>query len=140
MRRAFLVLLLAVTPLFAEQDSVAPEVAARTPQGVLYRYGERRVLVVRGNPKERGLAHGRLLKEEIRQNVRAFLYDWALGRQKRKREELEAIWTSISKHVPAHYDAELAGLAEGSGVPLADLQLLHAIPSRYHCTGTAAMP
>ena len=140
MRSAFLVLLLAITPLFAGQDSVVPEVAARTPNGVLYRYGERRVLVVKGNPRERGLAHGRLLSDEIRANIRAFLYEWGLGRKKRKREEFEAIWKSISRHIPAHYHAELAGLAEGSGVALADLQLLHAIPSRYHCTGTAAMP
>ena len=140
MRSAFLLLLLSLTPLFAGPDTVVPEVEVRTPNGVLYRYGERRVLVVSGSPMQRGLAHGRLLKAEIKSNIQAFLYDWGLGRRGKKREEFRAIWNSISTHIPAHYHAELAGLAEGSGLPLADLQLLHAIPSRFHCTGTAAMP
>jgi hypothetical protein len=32
----------------------------------------------------------------------------------------------------------MRGLAAGSGVPLGDLQLLHAMPSEFHCSGAAA--
>jgi hypothetical protein len=87
-----------------------------------------------------GLAHGLLLREQVRANVRAFLQEWAMGRRGQTRASLREIWTRIAPHIPAHYHAELSGLAEGSGVPLADLRLLHALPSRYHCTGTAATP
>ena len=109
-------------------------------ESVLYRYGARRVLVARGTPRERGLAHGTLLREEVRANARAFLQEWAIGRMGRTRAELRAIWDQIARHVPQRYQDELRGLAEGSGVPLEDLQLMHAVPSRYHCSGAAALP
>ncbi|MHC4225329.1 MAG: hypothetical protein ACYSUN_15170, partial [Planctomycetota bacterium] len=137
--RAAAILPLLVSSLVA-QEALQPRVIAREGAGTLYRYGERRVLVVRGAPKAMGLAHGLLLREQVRANVRAFLQEWAMGRRGQTRASLREIWTRIAPHIPAHYHAELSGLAEGSGVPLADLRLLHALPSRYHCTGTAATP
>jgi len=117
---------------------ILPEKVAETGRAALFRYGAQRVLVAHGSPREMGRAHGRLLRDDVRRNVHAFLHDWAIGRRGRTRAELQAIWDRIAKHVPAHYHQELEGLAEGSGVPLDDLRLVHAIPSRYHCTGTAA--
>ncbi len=137
---AVLLLLLALPAPLRADGTVQPVKAGEHGAGVLYRYGDRRVLVVRGTPRERGFAHGRLLRREIAANVQAFVQDWAIGRMGRTREELEQIWQRIARHTPACYHEELAGLAAGSGVPLADLQLIHAIPSRYHCTGAAAMP
>ena len=117
-----------------------PKQVAAGKAGVLYRFGPQRVLVVRGTPREMGLAHGKLLAKEVRENVRAFLDEWAIGRMGRTRAELEAIWTQAAPHIPKRYHEELKGIAEGSGVPLADIQLIHALPSRYHCTGAAALP
>ena len=139
MRHA-LVLLLLGTALLAGEDLVEPRRIVTEAGGTLYRYAERRVLVVRGSPKEMGLAHGRLLKEEIKANVNAFLHEWAIRSRGGSRDEFKAIWKRIEPFIPARYHAELEGIAEGSGVPLEDLQLLHAIPSRYHCTGAAALP
>ena len=136
----FGILLLILTRALLAGEAVSPRKVAATEGGVLYRYADRRVLVVRGTPRQMGLAHGRLLKKQVEANTRAFVHEWALGRMGRTRAELEAIWDRIARHIPAHYLLELQGLAEGSGVPLDDLQLLHAIPSRYHCTGTAATP
>jgi dienelactone hydrolase len=138
--RLVLLLLALAGPLRAGEELVAPRKVAEHGAGVLYRYGDRRVLVVRGAPYEMGFAHGRLLEREIAANVRAFVHDWAIGRMGRTRAELEGIWQRIGRHTPAVYHEELKGLAAGSGVPLADLQLIHAIPSRYHCTGAAALP
>ena len=135
--RPLLLLLLAAV---ARADEVKPEKVAQSGSGVLYRYGNQRVLVVRGTPREMGVAHGRLLADEVKQDVQAFLYDWAMGDRGRTREELKAIWDRLSPFIPARYHEEIAGLAEGSGVPLEDLRLIHAIPSRYHCTGAAALP
>jgi len=137
-RTAALVLLLAaVAPA---QDAVKPRKSGTHGLSILYRYGERRVLVTRGTPHARGLAHGKLLSAEVKSNARAFLQEWAVGRMGRTRDELKGIWDHIARHIPERYHDELDGLAEGSGVPLEDLQLMHAIPSRFHCTGAAALP
>ncbi len=121
-------------------ETIKPQKLAATKGGTLYAYGKQRVLVVRGDPRTRGLAHGKLLKDEVRAVTKAFLDEWALRRMGRKRKELQDIWNRVAPFVPRRYHEELAGLAEGSGVPLNDLQLVHAIPSRYHCTGVAATP
>jgi len=121
-------------------ETVEPRRLAATDGGVLWAFGDQRVLVVRGDARTRGRAHGRLLAGEVRAVARAFLDEWAIGRMGRTRAELQAIWDRLAPHVPRRYKEELAGLAEGSGVPLADLRLVHAIPSRYHCTGVAAAP
>ena len=138
-----LLALLLAAPL-AAQDAIRAEKVASDGAGTLYRYASgdtvQRVLVLRGAPREMGLAHGRLLKDEVRASVRAFLHEWAIGRMGRTREELASIWGRIGPHVPERFKEELAGLAEGAGVPLDDLLLVHAIPSRYHCTGAAALP
>jgi len=135
-RPLLLLLLVAV----ARGDEVKPEKIAQSGAGVLYRYGPQRVLVVRGAPREIGVAHGRLLAEEVKANVKAFLYDWAMSDRGRTREELQAIWERLLPHIPARYLEELEGIAEGSGVPVEDVRLIHAIPERYHCTGAAALP
>jgi dienelactone hydrolase len=140
MRIPALILLLLAAPAVAGNDLVRPQPAGGNRKSALYRYGKQRVLVNRGSPRWRGLDHGKILRNEVRANVRAFLDEWAIGRMGRTRAELKAIWDRIAPHIPAHFHEELRGLADGSGVPLADLQLLHAIPSRYHCTGTAALP
>ncbi|HEX5136246.1 MAG TPA: C45 family autoproteolytic acyltransferase/hydrolase [Planctomycetota bacterium] len=135
-RPLLLLLLVAV----AHADEVGPEKVAESGKGVLYRYGDQRVLVVAGTPREMGLAHGKLLAKEIKEDVRAFLDDWAISDRGRTREELQAIWEKLSPHIPKRYLEEIDGIALGSGVPVEDLRLIHAIPSRYHCTGAAALP
>jgi len=134
MTRSFWILALLAVPALA----VEPEVVGRSGKAVLYRYGDQRVLVVRGTPRAMGHAHGRLLKAEIAQTTGAFL-EWAISKG-RTREELLGIWKRLAPHIPAHFHEEMEGLAKGSGVALETLQLLHAIPSRHHCTGSAALP
>ncbi|MCK6458873.1 MAG: C45 family autoproteolytic acyltransferase/hydrolase [Planctomycetes bacterium] len=135
--RPLLLLLLLAS---ARADEVKPEKIAESGKGVLYRYGDQRVLVLRGTPREMGLAHGKLLAKEVREDVQAFLHDWAIADRGRTREELEAIWEKLAPHIPRRYHEEIDAIAEGSGVPAPDLRLVHAIPSRYHCTGAAALP
>jgi len=135
-RPLLLLLLVAV----ARAEEVTPERVAASGTGVLYRFGEQRVLVVTGTPREMGLAHGKLLAKEVKEDVQAFLYDWAMGDRGRTRAELQAIWDKLLPHIPKCYLEEIDGIAEGSGVPVEDIRLIHAIPSRYHCTGAAALP
>ncbi len=124
----------------ARADEVAPRTVGIHAHGRLIQYGEQRVLIVKGTPRQMGLAHGRLLRDEVGDTVRAFLEEWAIARKGRTLDELRAIWKQLAPHIPKRYLEELAGIAEGSGVSLERLQLVHAIPSRYHCTGTAALP
>ncbi len=133
-------LLLLLLVALARADEIKPQKIAESGAGVLYKYAHQRVLVVRGKPREMGVAHGRLLAEEVKADVQAFLYDWAMGDRGRTREELQAIWDRLAPHIPKRYLEEIAGIAEGSGVPVEDIRLVHAIPSRYHCTGAAALP
>jgi dienelactone hydrolase len=133
-------LLLLLLVAGARADEVRPEKVAQHGAGVLYRYGDQRVLVVSGAPREMGLAHGKLLAREIKEDVQAFLHDWAIADRGRTREELQAIWDRLAPHIPKRYHEEILGIAEGSGVPVEDIRLIHAIPSRYHCTGAAALP
>jgi dienelactone hydrolase len=133
-------LLLLLLVAIARAEDVTPVKVAESGTGVLYRYGEQRVLVVRGTPHEMGLAHGKLLAKEVKEDTQAFLYDWAMGDRGRTREELRAIWEKLAPHIPKRYLEEIDGIAEGSGVPVEDLRLMHAIPSRYHCTGAAVLP
>jgi dienelactone hydrolase len=132
-------LLLLLLVAAARADEVKPEKIAQSGAGTLYRYAHQRVLVVRGEPREMGIAHGRLLADEVKANVQAFLYDWAMGDRGRTREELQAIWDRLLPHIPKRYLDEIEGIAEGSHVPVEDLRLIHAIPSRFHCTGAAAL-
>jgi predicted choloylglycine hydrolase len=85
-----------------------------------------------------GRAHGALLKEAVAENTTAFLDHWCLEGGKEKLEKLQEIYRTFAPFLPERYQQELKGLAEGSGVSLERLQLLHAIPERFHCTGVAA--
>lgn len=115
------------------------EVVARHGACRLEQVGQQRVLVLQGSYREMGHAHGKLLAREVADNAEAFLDHWCLGGGREKLETLQKIWNAFEPFLPQRYKDELEGLAEGSGVPLAKLRLVHAIPERFHCTGAAAM-
>src|SRR5262249_9169501 len=93
----------------------------------------------KGTYREMGLAHGKLLAKATAEDAEAFLDHWCVGGGKEKVENLRKIYQTFEPFLPERYKEEMAGLAEGSGVPLERLQLLHAIPERFHCSGAAAM-
>ncbi|MBI4356067.1 MAG: hypothetical protein HY597_06445 [Candidatus Omnitrophica bacterium] len=92
------------------------------------------VVFLEGRPYDLGHQHGTLLKPQVQQMVRGtlrffhgyvkmpvlgpWLVNWKLDR----------IYRQMRPHIPPAYLDELRGLAEGSGVPLRDLERLHAIP------------
>jgi len=130
------VLLLAMLlPGLALAQSQGLQLTARHGDGALYRCGEQQVLVLRGSPLEMGRQHGHLLKKSVRTVTTGTLL-WT-ARQKLSRAQLKAIAKAFDPHLPERYKQELRGLAEGSGVPLEELILVHAMPSRLHCSGAA---
>ena len=75
-----------------------------------------KVLHVSGTNYEIGYQHGSLLKEETRQNIRAFLnYTDA------SYEQLIDIWNIMKNYIPQEYIEEYQGIADGAGIPFNDL-------------------
>jgi isopenicillin-N N-acyltransferase like protein len=97
------------------------------------------VLYLKGTPYEIGYAHGSLCAKEVQYFARQVgpLMMLGLGRP---RNEVDAIWKGYEKHLRPEYLDELRGLADGSGIPLVEIERISAIPdiSEWHCTFFAA--
>lgn len=123
--------------------SFAPALLCAAPR--VETVNELRVVHLDGSPYELGRRHGELLREPVRQSVGHMLghfrrYLRVPGvRSIVANGWLDRSWRQSKPFVPAEYLEELRGLADGSGVPLADLYRLHAIPDRtYACANFAA--
>ena len=129
---------LAVLALFASGCASTPSGftdLGQSADGSLHSYGSQRVLVLRGSHYEMGLQHGRLLSRPVRTLVREEL-TWT-NTAGLSHKTLAGMWKQLERHVPAHIHDEMRGLAEGSGASLHDIHLLHAMPSKFHCSGAA---
>jgi isopenicillin-N N-acyltransferase like protein len=96
-------------------------------------------VVVRGTPYEMGFHLGRLMSSEIHQFVPAALQGIAQEMQLDP-STLADVWARTSAYGDDRLEQELLGLADGSGIPLATLQAVHAIPllMPYSCSSIAA--
>lgn len=119
---------------------------ARCGKGFLEDVDGTRVLHLKGTSREMGIQHGTLLRDDVREQVR-FLFE---VKAKDFKPELLGLKLPIDprrmilsiaelqrKHVPAKYHEELQGIAEGSGVPVADIIAANFIPEMFHCSGFA---
>ena len=91
------------------------------------------VLYAGGRPYEIGWWQGTLLRSEVQDNISTTL---AIARAQVGPTALRTTWNLLAPYVPQEFNDELQGLADGSGVPLSDLQDLHALPdlSEFHCS------
>lgn len=97
------------------------------------------LVVVRGTPYQMGRQLGGLLRAEIQQ----FVPPTVAGLSQKmgvKVEEFTEVWGRSAAYADDRVEQELAGLADGSGVPLSTLQAFHAIPllMPYSCSSIAA--
>jgi hypothetical protein len=143
--RALLMLLIllagAEAPTFADSRTIA-----RSGKGFLEDVDGTRVLHLKGTPREMGLQHGSLLKADIVEEIR-FLFDVKAREFKPEvlglkvaldpRKMILMISQMERKHTPGRYYEELAGIAEGSGVPVEDVIAANFIPEMFHCSGFA---
>jgi isopenicillin-N N-acyltransferase-like protein len=85
------------------------------------------VLTLRGDARERGLAHGRTLGPRIHANIAAYLALFATGGVSRQalRDAGEAWSQWIAANEP-DYHAEMAAVAEGAGADPAFIAMLNA--------------
>ena len=121
------------------------ETIARCGGGWLERVNGMLVLHVKGTPYEMGYQHGALLREHCRQNFNYLLGEKAKellsygGVSINPRAMIEAIVKMQRRYVPEKYFEEMQGLADASGLTLADVQAGNFIPELFHCSGFAVM-
>ncbi len=116
-----------------------PRFVAEAPNGRLevVGQGDEEILLVMvwGTPRERGLAQGRLLREQIEQSCDHLLSltEKIMGQPL---EALDKVHAATKPHTPEHFTAELEGLAEGSGLPLVKLIRANMIgeAGEFHCS------
>ena len=98
------------------------------------------VLYLKVTPYEMGFAHGKLCAAEIRYMTHRVSPIMLLGLGK-STAEVDAIWSGYTRHLRPEYLQEIRGLADGSGLPIEEIQRGLAVPdiSEWHCTFFAAV-
>lgn len=98
------------------------------------------VVVVQGTPYAMGESQGKLMREEVRGLLTAFLGRiQKAGGERFSNKTLDAAWDSVSPYVHKRFEAEMRGLAAGAGVPFETVRRAHMIPvvNDYSCSGVA---
>ena len=119
----------------------------RCGDGFLEEVDGTKVLHVKGTPHAMGVQHGVLLRDDIRAQVR-FLFDVkakefpapeVLGVKVKldPKRLILSIADLQRKHLPARYYEEMAGIAEGAGLPVDEIIAANFIPELFHCSGFA---
>ncbi len=95
------------------------------------------VLHVFGTHYEMGYQHGSLLREQVQENVRAFLQ---FADDYISRAELLNYWNISKPFIPAKYIEEIQGLADGANISFTDIaESIMAVEYADHgCFGIAA--
>lgn len=95
------------------------------------------ILHVNGSNYEMGYQHGSLLKEQVQENIRAFLH---FAKDFLTRSELLAYWNISLPYIPVDYISELQGIADGANISFYDIAAsIMAVEYADHgCYGIAA--
>lgn len=127
-------------------DGLHAKTLARCGEGWLEEVDDYLVLHLKGTHYEMGYQHGRLLKKHVGDNMSHMMklmkdehiYAWGPFRFT-PYSTIRGIVEFQRKHTPEKYRQELAGLAQGSGFDLQDLEVGNYIPELMHCSGFAVM-
>ncbi len=137
---------LVVLSLFLVTVPSRAETVARCGAGWLERIDGYAVLHLKGTPYEMGYQHGKLLRDDARENLNFLLNVKSeeevlqVGPLRVKpRQLIETIIQTQKSFVPAKYLEEIRGLAEGAGVSPDDARVANFIPEMFHCSGFAVM-
>jgi hypothetical protein len=97
------------------------------------------MIVVRGTPYAMGYHLGKLLKDEMKAFIPGAL-EGIRAELKVSNELLVEVWARMAAYADQRVAQELSGLADGSGIPLAQLQAIHAVSilMPYSCSSVAA--
>jgi len=95
------------------------DVSSLLDGGHLELVGGVKILFINGSYYEMGYQHGFLLKDEIHENVRAYLHQYA--EEKTSYETLLEMWNTTKQYIPSCYTTEMQGIADGANVSLEKL-------------------
>lgn len=95
-----------------------------------------RILHLEGSNYEMGYQHGYLLKDEIEENVQAWV-NWGDQLGFSYDDYLGLFWR-MRNFIPQDYIDEMQGMADGSELPLNDIFVFNVIAVFHHCCGIAA--
>jgi len=101
----------------------------------LIRVGKQRVLYLEGTHYEMGVQHGKLMGEEMQGIADSYIHYAA--RKGCGPEKLKQRAAAQRPFYPKYISEELKGLVKSSGIPMEKFEMLHSIPSFFHCTGIA---
>jgi hypothetical protein len=76
------------------------------------------ILHVNGSNYQMGFQHGFLLREQVQENIRAFLH---FAEELISYETLLGMWNRMSPYVPIEYKEEMQGIADGANVSYDDV-------------------
>jgi len=137
-------LLALIAPAWAASpEPLAPAIqnVAQHPHGMLCKVGPKLVLMVAGEPREMGTAHGTLLAAQAR-----FLTDrvvYAVGAADTVRtgtwfiDRMAEIERRAKPFVPERYWQECDALGAAAGVGSRDARYANLFPELFHCSGVA---
>jgi predicted choloylglycine hydrolase len=132
--------------VFSASTAANGKTLARHGDGWLEEIDGYLVLHLEGSHREMGVQHGKLLSEHIHQNVQFLVHEKGAESiaeigplSMTANQVIRQIVNIQRRHVPAKYWEELQGLAEGSGLPIEDVQAANFIPELFHCSGFALM-
>lgn len=114
-----------------------PEASQLTGSKLLVGEGDTKLpmVVVQGTPYEMGRQLGQVLQREMHEFLPAAIKGIA-NELKVSEADLVEVWSRSAAFADDRIEQELAGLADGSGLPLTLLQAIHAVP--YSCPTHAA--
>ena len=97
------------------------------------------VVVVKGTPYEMGRQLGEIIGSQMKQFIPAAMAG-ITAKLGVTSDDLREVWARTAAFGDDRMEQEMAGLADGSGVPLSLLQTMHAVPllMPYSCSSIAA--
>ncbi|HVJ82383.1 MAG TPA: C45 family peptidase [Planctomycetia bacterium] len=122
------------------------ELIARCGQGYLEKVDGHLVLHVKGTPYEMGYQHGTLLKDRIKSMVH-YIFEVKgqddrlefAGVKLKPKELVKAINAHQQSYIPDRFKEEMQGIADATGIPVADVYAANGIPELFHCSGFALL-
>jgi len=100
-----------------------------------------RVVLLHGTPEQIGEAHAKLLRTEANRCIDSVMYAFgtaqtiATGRW--FRDDLDAAYAKLEKHIPERHKIETRALAAGLDMDPDLIEVVNVFPELFHCSGFA---
>ena len=100
-----------------------------------------RVVLLHGTPDEIGTAHGRLLRQEANRCIDSVMYAFGTAQTivtgRWFRDDLNAAYARLEKHIPDRHKAETHAMAVSLELDPELVQAVNVFPEMFHCSGFA---